>query len=57
MKSSDGKSGSLDETAEAVSMNNSLMSRIVQYEISLKIRNRGGQCIPVRVDHEKSRGN
>jgi len=35
MKSSSGKSGSLEETAEA-------------------IRNRGGQCIPVRVDHEKS---
>jgi len=35
MKSSDGKSGSLEETAAA-------------------IRNRGGQCIPVRVDHENS---
>ncbi|UJR31080.1 hypothetical protein I4U23_018589 [Adineta vaga] len=34
MKSADGKSGSLEETAEA-------------------IRNRGGKCIPVRVDHEK----
>ncbi|CAF0923213.1 unnamed protein product [Adineta ricciae] len=33
MKSSDGKSGSLEETAEA-------------------IRQRGGKCIPVRVDHE-----
>jgi dehydrogenase/reductase SDR family protein 1 len=35
MKSSDGKSGSLEETAEA-------------------IRNRGGQCVPVRVDHENA---
>jgi len=35
MKKSDGKGGSLEETAEL-------------------IHNRGGQCIPVRVDHEKS---
>ncbi|CAF1100933.1 unnamed protein product [Rotaria sp. Silwood1] len=35
VKSSDGKSGSLEETAEA-------------------IRNRGGQCIPLRVDHENA---
>jgi dehydrogenase/reductase SDR family protein 1 len=34
-ESSNGKGGSLEETAEA-------------------IRNRGGVCIPVRVDHEKS---
>jgi len=36
MKSSDGKSGSLEETAEA-------------------IRSQGGQCIPVRVDHENEK--
>jgi len=35
MKSSDGKTGSLEETAEI-------------------IRNHGGQCIPVRVDHENA---
>jgi dehydrogenase/reductase SDR family protein 1 len=35
LKSSSGKSGSLEETAEA-------------------IHNRGGQCIPVCVDHEKT---
>ncbi|CAF0736893.1 unnamed protein product [Adineta steineri] len=35
LKSSNGKGGSLEETAEA-------------------IRNRGGHCVPVQVDHEKS---
>jgi len=35
MKSSDGKSGSLEETAAA-------------------IHNRGGQCVPVQVDHENA---
>jgi NAD(P)-dependent dehydrogenase (short-subunit alcohol dehydrogenase family) len=52
MKPSDGKFGSLEETAEAVSINSLICERVwIEF---FYIRNRGGQCIPVCVDHEKS---